>query len=58
MTENQLTGMKNLWQAATAGRDERYQLLDGKGRCVMFDITEERAREYARYYEGARVVRM
>jgi hypothetical protein len=32
-------------------------ILDAKGRTIMFGLTEERARAYARSYRGSRAVR-
>jgi hypothetical protein len=56
MNEVQVKGMRAVADAVK--QDGRYMLKDGKGRVVMFDITKERAEEYARYYHGATVVRM
>jgi hypothetical protein len=55
MNETQLKGMRLM--AGVVTQDGSYRLYDGKGRLVMFDITKERAEEYARYYPGAKVVR-
>jgi hypothetical protein len=56
MNVAQVKGMRAA--AGVVRQDGRYLLKDGKGRVVMFDITKERAEEYARYYHGATVVRM
>jgi hypothetical protein len=37
------------WNTAT---ESDWRVYDGRGRCLMFGLSEERAREFARHYRG------
>jgi hypothetical protein len=42
------------WNTAT---ESDWRVYDRRGRCVMFGLTEERARRYARNYPGGRAAK-
>ena len=54
MTQAQVEGMRK--QAPALEGD--WQVIDRRGYCIMFDLSEERARRYARLYKGATVRRV
>jgi len=57
MTAAQLQGFRNL-AASMQPQGPRFELLDAQDRIVMFDLTHDRAIEYARFYRGASVREM
>ena len=52
MNNAQMTAIRMMAESLNFGKDGNWQVKDGKGHVIMFNLTEDRAKEYAEYYKG------